>query len=261
MSINSGVLHHFCWPQKLEPKSYPQGPTPSRPPRWLSLGLLLAIVLGVSITGCTASTSPNLETPPTTVEPATPSPTSSPQATDAKATLNTLKFKQGSGAEAFSLKLKADGAKLVDPASAELARLTVDDGKKVKIKDAQDKPLGYVVKNGDHWKVENASQSKTLYVLRRQADGDYKLEDGQDQPIYRIKARDYGYEIETPDKQSLYKVKVKEGKTSLRNAKDETVLSTKDAIAPMAFVAFGFEVLTPEQQAALAYSVNLTGGQ
>ncbi|MBD0268523.1 MAG: hypothetical protein ICV77_09545 [Cyanobacteria bacterium Co-bin8] len=218
-------------------------------------------MLSFSMTGCTASTTPTADPPPAAVEPATPSSPDANSAADATTTLETLKFKQGSGAEAFSLKLKPDGAKLVNPGEAELARLTVDDAQKVKIKNAQDKPLGYVVKNGDHWKVENAEQSKTLYVLRRQADGDYKLEDGQDQPVYRIKVRDYGYEIETPDKQSLYKIKVKEGKTSLRNAADETVLSTKDAIAPIAFAAFGFEVLTPEQQAALAYSVNLTGGQ
>lgn len=257
MPIFSTVLN-LCCPQGkgLEVGSQKQ----SHQRRWLSLGLLLVIALGSSVAGCTGPTQTS-DTPPAAVEPATPSSPNAPQSTNTKTTLNTLKFKQGSGAEAFSLKVKADGAKLVDPANAELARITVDDGQKVKIKNAQDQPLGYVVKNGDHWKVEDAEQSKTLYVLRRQADGDYKLEDGQDQPIYRVKVRDYGFEIETPNKQSLYKVKVKEGKTSLRNAKDETMLSTKDAIAPIAFVAFGFDVLTPEQRAALAYAVNLTGGQ
>lgn len=235
------------------------------PLRWLSLSLLLMLMLGstVACTSVSEPTSPEAAPDAATVDPV---PThaageTTSDATDPAATLATLKFKQGDGAEAFSLKLKADGAKLVDPADAELARLTVDGSQKVKIKNAQDQTLGYVVKTGDHWKLENADQTQELFILRRQADGDYKLEDGQDAEIYRIKARDYGYEIETPDKQSLYKVKVKDGKTSLRNAQDETVLSTKDAIAPIAVAPFGFDVLTPEQQAALAYAVNLSGGQ
>lgn len=268
MPISFAVLNRFFWPQGQPSKNWPQGPQRSRQTRWLSRGLLLTLVLGLAVTGCTASSPTTEATSPEVVKPA-PSSTESSQPGDAKnsdktsdkTTLKTLKFKRGSGDDAFSFKIKADGAKVINPTETELARLTVDDGQKVKIKNAQDKPLGYVVKNGNHWKLENAEQSKTLYVLRQQADGDYKLEDSQDQLIYRIKVRDYGYEVETPGKQSLYKVKVKEGKTSLRNAKDETVLSTKDAIAPIAFAAFGFEVLTPEQQAALAYAVNLTGGQ
>jgi hypothetical protein len=227
--------------------------------RWRSLGLLLVLGLGFPMLGCT-TTSSRPANPPATAEATAPAPADAAQV-DTATTLSSLKFKQGNGDNAFSLKLKANGAKLVDPADGELARLTVDEAQKVKIKDAQDNTLGYVVKTGDHWKIKNAEQSETLYVLRRQADGDYKLEDGQDQQIYRIKARDYGYEIETPAKQSLYKVKLKEGKTSLRNAQDETVLSTKDAIATIAVAAFGLEVLTPAQQAALAYAVNLTGGQ
>ena len=170
-----------------------------------------------------------------------------------------IKFKQGDGTEKYSLKFKPDGAKLVDASDSELARLKVDDSQKVKIKAADETVLGYVVTQDGYWKLENGDQSEELYVLRLQDDGDLKLEDGADTQIYRVKKRDYGYEIETPEKESLYKVKVKEGKTSLRDSSEETVLSTKSPIAPAAMTPFGFDVLTPSQQAALAYAVNQSG--
>ncbi|MGB7416619.1 MAG: hypothetical protein WA902_20620 [Thermosynechococcaceae cyanobacterium] len=167
-----------------------------------------------------------------------------------------VKFKQEGGNERFTLKYKADGAKLEDASGAELARLNVDADQKVKIKDAGDKVLGYIVPTAGAWKLENAEQSEALYILRKQADGDYKLETGKDQPVYRIKKRDYGYEIESPDKKSLYKVKEKEGKISLRNAEEKTILYSKDKTSLIAMACFGFEVLSQEQQAALAYAVS-----
>lgn len=172
-----------------------------------------------------------------------------------------IKFKQEGGAEDFALKPEADGAKLLDGKDKELARFNVDREGKVKIKNPADKVLGYVVTKGGYWKIENADQTKELYVLRRQNDGDYKLENGADQEIYRIKARDYGFEVESPDKQSLYKVKVKNGKTSLINAADKPVFSTKSQVNPAAIACFGFDVLSKEQKAALAYAVNRSGGK
>lgn len=172
----------------------------------------------------------------------------------------TLKFKNDGGTEAFSFKIETNGAKLIDANDKELARLTVDEKQKVKIKNVDDQVLGYVVAKDGRWKIENADQTQELYILRRQNDGDYKLEDGADKEIYRIKMREYGFEIESPTKESLYKVKVKDGKISLRDKSDKTVLYTKSQLTPIAIACFGFDVLTQEQQAALAYAVNLTGG-
>lgn len=185
---------------------------------------------------------------------------SSTAASNPQSSVEKLKFKRDDGSEAFSLKFKPDGAKLVDGSDQEIARLKLDESQKVKIKGPDETVLGYVVSKGGYWKIENAEQTQELFILRRQDDGDYKLEDGNDQPLYRIKARDYGFEIETPEKQSLYKVKVKGEKTSLRNASDETVISTKSPIAPAAMASFGLDQLSQEQQAALAFAVNLTEG-
>lgn len=213
-----------------------------------------ALAIALVVLGCSRS-SPEANSVSTAPIPTAIADSSSPQAATEK-----IKFKQAGGAEKFSLKFKSDGAKLVDEADNELARLKLD-GNKVKIKDPADEVLGYVVLQAGYWKLENAEQTEELYVLRRQDDGDFKLETGDDAQVYRIKVRDYGYEVETPEKESLYKVKTKNGKISLRDANDQTVLSTKSAMTPVAMAPFGFDVLTPPQQAALAYAVNLTGGQ
>ena len=202
---------------------------------------------------------------------AEPTPANSPAATDSAtntaadtepvAAGEKVKFKLDGGDEAFSLKFKADGAKVENADGSELARLKTDETKKVKIKDANEKTLGYVVTKAGYWKLENAEQTEELYVLRRQDDGDYKLETGANQLVYRIKARDYGFEIEAPEKKSLYKVKLKGEKLSLRNSSEKTVLYTKSKFLPVAIACFGFDPLSREQQAALAYAVNASGGQ
>lgn len=221
----------------------------------------LTILLAASpwlLSGC-SSPAPESQTAPL----APPSASAEPAQSGAipQAAGEAIKFKQADGSERFSLKFKPDGAKLVDGQDRELVRLTLDANQKIKIKDAEDSVLGYVVSQDGYWKLENAEQTEELYILRQQPDGDLKLEDGRDRALYRIKLRDYGYEIETPEKQSLYKVKAKEGKISLRDASDQTVLSTRSAILPAAVACFGFDELTPEQQAALAYAVNLAGGE
>lgn len=225
---------------------------------WLNLFSVMAIAIVVLGCGQDKNADENLQsnTAITTPVATTVAPQSTPQAS-----LDKVKFKQADGSEKFSLKFKADGAKLVDSVDNELARLTADENNKVKIKDADDQTLGYVVSHDGYWKIEDAAQAQTLYVLRLQEDGDLKLEDGDDTSIYRIKVRDYGYEIETPEKVSLYKVKVKGGKLSLRDANEDTVLSTKSAMTSSAMAAFGFDVLTLPQQVGLAYAVNLAGGQ
>ena len=170
-----------------------------------------------------------------------------------------VKFKLENGNEAFSLKPKEDGIKVEDAGGKEIARLTIDEQGKIKIKNAADKPLGYVISQDTYWKIENSEQTKELYILRQQGDGDYKLETGDDSQVYRIKRRDYGWEIETPQKESLYKVKVKDNKTVLRDKDEVTVIKTESDFPLLAVACFGFDVLSQEQQSALAYAVTLAG--
>lgn len=225
---------------------------------WNKAGIVLLIAIAITLSSCGTKSS---DQQPSASSPTNPKTTTVAQNSNTVTLTDSVKFKLDSGADAFSLKPKDNGAKFVDGNDKELARLTVDANQKVKIKDASDKVLGYVVKKEGYWKIEDVNQTKELFILRHQSDGDYKLEDGANTQIYRIKARSDGFEIETPQKQSLYNAKVKEGKISLKNASGETVLSTKAKVLPIVVACFGFDKLSREQQAALAYAVNLSGGQ
>lgn len=214
--------------------------------------LVLSVILIASLFGCSsnAKTSSNVST------------ASSPQTTSNVVTqTEKIKFKTEGGTDLFSLKQQADGAKLVDGNEKEFAIIKIDESGKVKIKNASEKVLGYVVAEKGYWKIENPEQNKELYILRRANNTEYQLEDAAKKQVYQIKARNNGFEIETPDKKLVYKIKVKEGKTSLRDASDKTVFSTKSVVSPIAFACFGLDVLTREQQAGLAYAVNSTKGQ
>lgn len=173
---------------------------------------------------------------------------------------NKIKFKTETGSELFSLKLQTDGAKLVDAKNNEIVKIKSEQSGKIKIKNASDKELGYIVREIGSWKLENSEQNKTLYILKLENNGNYKLEDSANKEVYKINATNNELLIQTNNK-IVYKVKIKEQKTSLRDASGKTVFSTKSNMSPIAFACFGFDVLTREQQAALAYAVNLTGGK
>ena len=151
-----------------------------------------------------------------------------------------LKFKDQSGKTAFSLKLKDDGAKLVDGDEKELARYTRS-GNKLKIKDPADKVLAYVVIADEKLRLESADQQTELYSLRKQAEGGWKLEDPTGTRLYTIKPRDYGAEVEEAAKNSLYKAKVTGSKSSLRDAKDKTVFHTDQAVSAVAMSCLGLD--------------------
>ncbi|MBE9199679.1 MULTISPECIES: hypothetical protein [unclassified Nodularia (in: cyanobacteria)] len=172
-----------------------------------------------------------------------------------------IKFKTEFGADLFSLKQQANGAKLVDGNDQELARIRENTPEKLKIENASEKVLGYVFREKSQWKLENSEESQVLYTLKRQNDGHYILEDGTNKEIYQIKLQNNGWEINAPDQSLLYHIRIRDGKTSLRGSSATTVFSTRSEISPIAFACFGLDVLTREQQAALAYAVNLTGGK
>ena len=170
-----------------------------------------------------------------------------------------IKFKNSDGTEVFSLKPKYNGIKIENADDLEIARLTVDNNGKIKIKNPSDMTLGYVVSQNNSWKLKNANQTKTLFILRRQTDGHYNLDSGKDKAIYRIKRRNYGFEIETPQKLSLYKVKTKNNKLVLRDNNENIVIETSSNFSLIAMTCLGFDVLPQAQQIALAYALILAG--
>jgi hypothetical protein len=66
-----------------------------------------------------------------------------------------IEFNNEAGTKAFSLKILVDGAKLVNGNNKEIARLSVDEKRKVKIKNSSDAILGYIVYREDRCKIED----------------------------------------------------------------------------------------------------------
>jgi hypothetical protein len=221
----------------------------------LVLNFLIAGFLLTSILSC-SSNQANQAIPST---PSTSNESTKTTVTKVNERTDKIKFKTEGGSDLFSLKQLPDGAKLVDKNEQEIARIKTDEAGRIKIKNIQDKVLGYVVTSPGSWTIENPDK-KAVYIVKRNSSSNYQLEDFNTKQIHQIKTNKTGLEITTPDKKLVYQVRIKEGKTSLRNTSGSTVFSTKSNISPIAFTCFGLDALTREQQAALAYAVNLTGG-
>lgn len=202
------------------------------------------VAVDTSVTSPTVETSTGPQVSDATTASAPPSKQASSVSQGPQATRLTakLKFKTGNGDEAFSIKPQDDGAKLIDSDDKELARFKLD-GSKLKIKDADDVVLGYIVATDDHYKIKDAKQEVELWKLQRQQDGDWKLKNGQDELVYKIKPREYGFEILDPAEATVFKAKLKEGKTSLRDRSEKTVYSSHDKLPTVAMTCLGFEAI------------------
>ena len=156
-----------------------------------------------------------------------------------------INLKNADGKRAFEVKPESNGAKLVSADDKEIARYTASEHT-LKIKDAADKVLGHIVRHDDAYKIEDADRKQVLFKIAGKENGDWSVENGQQERLYRIKKRDYGFEIESASGESLAKVKHKDGKTSLRNAKDQTLLSTKDHISQLGLACTALDKIASE---------------
>lgn len=228
----------------------------------------LSLAAAVAVNGC--SLTPTADVPADLSQPTADSPTvavspgSGPETQLKKAPPSTvpsvlgdkLSLRQDNGSERF-FQLKPSGAKFIDNANGDLTQLILDENQNVQIRDAQNQTVGYVVAQGETWQIQPPQRSKALFTLEPQADGGFRLERSSGTALYQIRPIDQGYAITAADKQLLYTVTTQNGKTALKNPRGETLFSTQAEMSPIAIATFGFDAITPAQQAALAYAVNL----
>ncbi|HSP79264.1 MAG TPA: hypothetical protein VLQ93_12085 [Myxococcaceae bacterium] len=162
------------------------------------------------------------------------------------------KFKDGQGHEAFSLKLKDDGAKLVDASGQELARFKWK-GDALKVSGPDDTVLAYITGTPDKLKVKDATREVELFTLKRRPDGGLKLTDGGDVLLYELEVKDDGIKLQDARNREVARVRVRDGKVSLRNPDDETLYSTKAPVSAAAAACLAFERMSLPLRVALLY--------
>ena len=168
-----------------------------------------------------------------------------------------VKFQKGNDSRAFSLRPQDNGIKLEGAKGQPLSTLTVDAKGKITIATSAGSILGHVSGNSNYWQLKDGEETKVLYFLRKQADGNYQLESTQDRPIYSINSRNDGFEIKTTKGESIYQVKVEDDRTILLDRDNNIILKTQSSLSPIAVACYGFSVLNRHQQTALAYAVSL----
>lgn len=172
-----------------------------------------------------------------------------------------LQLKDGGGKIVFTIKPSGDGFVMLDQSDQEMARFHLINNRLI-VNAADGTELGEVTFLEDRFKIKTHRRSGCYWNLRRQADGNWKLEDQADRLLSKIKERGYGYEIEDPFESSLYKSKLKAGKCTLRDSADEIHYYTKDNATPLAMACLGFDVLEPlHVKAALMTMVRQFGHQ
>jgi hypothetical protein len=153
-----------------------------------------------------------------------------------------IKFRDHAGTTVLSLKPKDDGAKLVDGDEKELARYSAS-GKKTKIKDADDRVLGYIVVSSDSIQLESADQKRVVCQLQSQTGGGWKIHDAEEKHVETIETREHEAEVKNHAGKTLGKIKVKGGKTELRDSADTVVYLTQESIPIAAMSCLGMEVV------------------
>lgn len=177
----------------------------------------------------------------------------------ADALAHKIKLKGPDGAQLYALKPADDGAKLLGASDEELCRLKLK-GTKIKLKVGEE-VVGYVTSKPGKLKLEDGEQQATHFTLRRQPDGDLKLEGGDGRLVMKLKKRPYGFEAHDAADRSLFKAKLDEGKTKVVDASGATLFYSKDGLRPEAAACLAIERLSIAQRAGLCLALQLGMGE
>lgn len=168
-------------------------------------------------------------------------------------------FQREDGTTNFYIRPRSNGVKLERGQGGTIVNLLIDFRKELSIETPAGLILGHILSHDNYWKIEDGEETKILYLLRQETDGNYILESGDNRELYRIKQQDYGLEILTPQQESIYKVTSENNKNILQNASGKIILMTDADYPLLAMACYGFEILDRNQQSGLSYAIILSG--
>ena len=149
-----------------------------------------------------------------------------------------IKFKNPDKTEVYIIKSKDYGFKLVDGTQKLIAKYKFKDTR-LKVKNADGQEMGVI--SGNESKLKIKKNKRTIYVLKAQAKGAFKVKDENDNTIYKLKPKDYGLKIKNGEEKLVGKTKRKGDKIKLFSADGKLVISTKAAISLLAASCANFE--------------------
>ncbi len=167
-----------------------------------------------------------------------------------------FKFKNGEGKSVYYLKFDGEDGKLLSGDKKEICRYKRS-GAKFKIVE-KEKTVGRIAGYSDRFKIEDGEGTELFEYQKSGTDWKMKKEEKM---LLRVKELDYGFETETPNDQRFNKVKESDGKKSLRDADEKTILYTKDGMSAKAMVPLGFKQLDDRHRFGLALAVQIELGQ
>ncbi len=144
------------------------------------------------------------------------------------------------GRQAFSIKPKDDGAKLVDASDQELARYKSEKSG-FRIKGPDDAAIAEIEVKGDEIRVLRGGA--IVYELKRYPDGDLKLKDASKVELFHIKKKDgAAFEIEDGKGARVAKADVNAaGKTKVKDATGAEIWVGKDGVGAAALACLAFD--------------------
>lgn len=199
----------------------------------------LAVVFGVLVTlgmivGCQKTEAPPAS-PTKTTGPATapveqaasrPGAVVKDQSIKAPVQVERIEFQDGQGESFAVLERGGKGSRLLDGQGKELARYSPSSKGRVAVRDPGDTVLGWIVVREDRLQVRAADGATVRFRFQRRENGNWKLEDGDDNLICRINRRSDGWEVKDPEGARVARVRKSENTTTLSDAKGKSLVST-----------------------------------
>jgi hypothetical protein len=178
-----------------------------------------------------------------------PSTAASTQQPQTAAGPQNVHVEDASGQPLYGIKWRDDGAELQNAQGQDTLRFKLNEDR-LKIRTATDEVLGYVTGGADNLKIKDAAKA-VLFELKRQDDGDYKVVDGADVLLYKLKVKEGAVKVVNAAEVVLYKAKLRETKVVLRTEDDKDLLTAKHSQSTLAASVLGLDKLTELQRQAL----------
>ena len=137
-----------------------------------------------------------------------------------------IDFRNGQGESFAVLERGGAGSRLLDGQGQELARYSPPKKGRVAVRDAGDMVVGWIVIRDDRLQVRAVDGATVRFRFQRRENGNWKLEDGQDNLICRINRRVDGWEVKDPSGDRMARVRKSENTTTVSDGMGKTVAST-----------------------------------